>query len=267
MRAEAPDATDPRYMPLVLNAHVAAPPRDSAITPPAPPTAPTIGYSLAEQPDAGADLVGDAQPDEILARSGRRHRRGTVVGVSSGADQRRIADPAPVFAGDPAGRGRGGNVAAGIARDCADGPVFHRPVEGRAGFGELARTLGRPEPRGVDLLESGRQCEGIRADAGEHDMWGVCHHRPGEADGVAGAGDAGNRSGAALAAVHDRGVEFDGAVGGEDRAAAGVELGRILEASHRRLDRVECAAARRQHRGSGIERGGERGTGGGIGLG
>jgi hypothetical protein len=188
MRAEAPDATDPRYMPLVLNAHVAAPPRDSAITPPAPPTAPTSAITV--RAASATPSPSSRTRAQILARSGRRHRRGTVVGVSSGADQRRIADPAPVFAGDPAGRGRGGNVAAGIARDCADGPVFHRPVEGRAGFGELARTLGRPEPRGVDLLESGRQCEGIRADAGEHDMWGVCHHRPGEADGVAGAGDA-----------------------------------------------------------------------------
>jgi hypothetical protein len=210
--------------------------------------------------------VRDAEPDEVFTRSGRRHRRRAVVGVGARADHRRIADPAPALAGDAAGRGCGGDVAVRVAGDRADGAVFHRAVERRPGFGELARAFGGVEPRGVDLFEAGGQREGIGPDAGKHDVRCGVEHRAGEADRVAGPRHSRDRSGTAVGPVHDRGVEFDRPVGGEDGAAPGVEFGGVLEAGHRRLDRIERTAARREHRCPRIERGGERGARCGISI-
>src|SRR5438094_445200 len=55
-------------------------------------------------------------------------------------------------------------------------------------------------------------------------------------------------AGAALqpVALHDRRVQFDHAVAGEDRAAPGVEARIVLEHAHRGLDGVEGGAARRE---------------------
>ena len=66
--------------------------------------------------------------------------------------------------------------------------------------------------------------------------------------------DAGDRAGIAAPPVHDRGVHLDPALIGEDRAAAGVEMGIVLEHPHRRLDRVERGAARVEDRAAGVER-------------
>ena len=78
---------------------------------------------------------------------------------------------------------------------------------------------------------------------------------PGEGDRVRDAGD--GRNGAALEAVtfHDRRVQLDRAVSGEDRAAARVETRIVLEHAHRALDRVERGTAGREHPPSG-QRGG-----------
>src|SRR5437764_1277539 len=56
------------------------------------------------------------------------------------------------------------------------------------------------------------------------------------------------------APVHDRSVHLDPALRGEDRAAAGVEMGIVLEHQDRRLDGVERRAAAREERRAGIER-------------
>ncbi len=66
--------------------------------------------------------------------------------------------------------------------------------------------------------------------------------------------DAGDRAGIAIVALHQRGVEFVAAVGVEHRAEACVEARRILEHDDRGDDRIERAAAARQHRVAGIER-------------
>ena len=109
----------PRYIPGVLKAKAASPAGVTTITPPVPPSAPTSAITasaaaaraLAEHPHPRADLVGDAGPDEIFAGAGGRDRAGAVVGKGAGADQRRIADPAPALAGQAAGRGRRGDMA------------------------------------------------------------------------------------------------------------------------------------------------------------
>ena len=92
----------------------------------------------------------------------------------------------------------------------------------------------------------------------------MLHHPAGQADRIAGRGDAADRAGIAIGAVHDRGVHLDPALIGEDRAAPGVEMGVVLEHAHRRLDRVDRAAAARQDLGAPLQRQIERGADRGV---
>ena len=109
----------PRYIPGVLKPRRRRPRAVTRITPPLPPSAPTSAIdlvgggprALAEHPHPGADFVGDGGADEIFARAGGGDRAGAVVGIGAGADQRRVADPAPALAGEAAGRGRRGDMA------------------------------------------------------------------------------------------------------------------------------------------------------------
>ena len=112
--------------------------------------------AFAEEADARVDLEGDAFADEELARAGARHRGAAIVGIGARADQRRIADPAPALAGDPAGRGRGGDVPRLVERHRADRAVFHVDVELAAigeQFVELAAAFGNREPVGIGLFQ------------------------------------------------------------------------------------------------------------------
>ena len=76
----------------------------------------------------------------------------------------------------------------------------------------------------------------------------------GETDGVAGGGSGRDGASCAGATVHDRGVKLQCAVMREDRAAPRVEVRVVLQHAHRRLDRVERAAAVRQHLRPDVER-------------
>ena len=84
---------------------------------------------LAADPHPRGQLVGGDGADEIFARAGRRNRGGAVVGIGAGADQRRIADPAPALGGQPAGRGRDRDMAVDVDRDRSDRAVFDLVVE------------------------------------------------------------------------------------------------------------------------------------------
>ena len=138
----------PRYMAGVVKPHAASPSGATAISPPLPPSAGDVGehgverllQRLAAEPHALGELVRGDGADEIFARAGRRHRRGSVVGISARADQRRIADPAPALGGQAAGRGRRRDMAVDIDRDRADGAVFDLVVE--PAFGRAAPRAG-----------------------------------------------------------------------------------------------------------------------------
>ena len=69
------------------------------------------------------------------------------------------------------------------------------------------------------------------------------HHRARGEDRVFRAEDAGDRAGAAVAPVHDRGVHLLRAGGGEDGASAGVEQRVVLERDDGGGHRIERAAA------------------------
>ena len=63
-----------------------------------------------------------------------------------------------------------------------------------------------------------------------------------------------DRPGLERFAIHDRGVEFIFALGGEHRAAPGVEQGIVLEHAHRRGHGIERRAALVEHRAARAQR-------------
>ena len=219
--------------------------------------------AFAEQPHPRTYLVRHAGADEELARPGGRNRAGAIVGIVARADHRRIADPAPALAGQPAGGSGRGDVAFAVDRHRADGAVLEVDVEpaevARLQFLQLPPPLGRREPVGIDHLDALLARELLGAFAAEEHVRRILHHRASQADRVPYVGHPGHRPGGAVAAVHDRGVELVDAIVGEHRAAPGVEPGIVLEHHDRGLDRVERAAAFGEHGGSRIERRPERG--------
>ena len=70
---------------------------------------------------ARADIARDADADEEFAGAGGADAADAVLRVGAGADDGRIADAAPAFAGGAAGGGAGGDVAVRVERDDADG--------------------------------------------------------------------------------------------------------------------------------------------------
>jgi hypothetical protein len=73
--------------------------------------------------------VSGSDADEILARPGRRHGAGAVVGIGAGSDDRRIADTAPTLAGGAAGRGSRSDMALGVESDRSDRAIFILDLE------------------------------------------------------------------------------------------------------------------------------------------
>ena len=129
----------PRYIAGVVKPQAASPSGATAISPPLPPSARDVGehrverllQRLAAEPHALGELVRGDGADEIFARAGRGDRGRAVVGIGAGADQRRIADPAPALGGQPAGRGGGRDMAVDVDRDRADRAIFDLVVERR----------------------------------------------------------------------------------------------------------------------------------------
>jgi hypothetical protein len=193
---------------------------------------------------ACADFVRHPFADEELARTRGGDGAGAVVGIGAGADDGRIADPAPALAGQPAGRGGGGGAAVPVDRDRADRAVFEVDVE-RLGIGalaeflELTAALGDVKPLVGDLLQPILLRELIGAEAAQEDVRALFHHRAGEADRVARVRRPRHRAGPTSRAFHDRRVMFDPALVSEDGAAAGVEMRVVLQDPDRRLDRLQ----------------------------
>ena len=65
--------------------------------------------------------MGDGVADEVFAVAGAGDTAGFVVGISSGADDGRVADAAKLFAGEATGGGASSDVSLGIERHAADG--------------------------------------------------------------------------------------------------------------------------------------------------
>lgn len=178
----------------------------------------------------------------------RRDGAEGVVGEAAGADDRRVADAARPLEGDAAGRRRGGDAAVGVDRDGADGVVA--PVEeladgpGEGGHGRPLRAR-----RGRDEVVDGRGGEApfarerVGARAREQDVVRPLHDGPRHRHRVEMRAQGRDRARLEIAPVHDHRVELDVARGREHGAAARVERRVRLQDAHRRLDRVDRAAA------------------------
>jgi hypothetical protein len=105
-------------------------------------------------------------------------------------------------------------------------------------FELLPAALGEEERR-IDFFEVLRAREGFGAFADQHDVPRSLHHSARGADRVARVREAGDGACGARAAVHDRGVEFVAAFGGEHRAATGVEQRIVFHFTDNGFDGVE----------------------------
>ncbi len=179
------------------------------------------------------------------------------------------------LAGDTSGGGSGSDIALAIERHHAYGAigvevrrfkggeglggrrgcVFGTRRNGQAVLFELAdellpAALGEEESRRhLFEVNAGGECIGAAAD--EHDVWRLFHDGAGERDGMAGALHIGNRAGSHRLAVHDRGVELVGAIGGKDSAAAGIEERIVFEEFDGCFDGIERRATFIEHSGGG----------------
>jgi hypothetical protein len=100
---------------------------------------------------------------------------------SPGADQRRIADTTPALGGQPAGRGRGGDMAMLVHRDRPDGAIFDVGIEPPVGkqLVQLAPPLDGNEPVIGDLFKTGFAREVVGSAARQEDMRPLLHQPPG----------------------------------------------------------------------------------------
>jgi hypothetical protein len=105
----------------------------------------------------------------------------------------------------------------------------------------------RPEVSGWGKLDAARLRELVGAWADEHYVLCVFHHAAGELHWVLHGTYAGHGAASKVAAVHDRGVQLMLAAVVEGGAAAGVELGGVLECGNDALDDVEAGVAAGEH--------------------
>src|SRR5579884_2066205 len=112
-----------------------------------------------------------------------------------------------------------------VDSDRSDGPIFHLVVE----FAEpqqlieLTAALGDLEPAVGDLLEAVAGGEVIGTLARQENVRSLLEQEPREADRGACGAKPRHGSGAAVAAIHDRGIELDAAGRVENAPAAGIE--------------------------------------------
>jgi hypothetical protein len=207
-----------------------------------------VGQRQAAELDQRGDAVRGGGADQELPVAGGRHGD-AVVRPGPGADQRRVADPARALSARAAGRGGGGEPAVVVQRDRADGPARLPPA--------LALAVG-DEPVGAHALDVLFSSQPLGARAGQHHVRRRLHYRAGKRDCVARRRDRGHRAGAPVVAAHERGVHLDRSVGGENRAAARVELRCVLERLDGLLRGVQGGPAVAQDRVGALDRGAQR---------
>jgi hypothetical protein len=94
----------------------------------------------------------------------------------------------------------------------------------------------------------------LGSGADEVDVRALFEDQASGLNGVAESLDAGYAAGLHAAAVHEKGVELNAAVGGEKAAAAGVEGGVVFEYSDGGFDGIEGRATAREDGVAGLER-------------
>jgi hypothetical protein len=239
-----------------------------------------------------SDAVGGPFAEDELhdgfAPAGERDGGGEIVGIAAATDEGGVADAAGSLVESATGGGSGGEIAAGIESDGADGVVTGETggvvnncclralvvVEDRkqrriqAGecvvteasrFAELsmdeALTLAVEDQLGV--VDEGHAVglgKLLGSSSDEIDVLAVFEDQTGGLNGIAEALDTGHATSLHAATVHEEGIELDASVGGEKAATAGVEGGVIFEDGHGRFDRIDGRSAARKNSIAGFKR-------------
>src|SRR6267378_5914905 len=208
--------------------------------------------------DRGAHVMSGHRADEILAVPGRRDRAHAVLGVGPGADDRRVPDASGALIGHPAGGGGSSQIAVAVQRHGSHralraGDQVRDALTALLGL-ELFLALRGAEVVVGDQRETLFQGELLGARTHQQYVTRLLHHPARELDRVSHVPHRGDRAGAQLPAVHDRGVELGCAVACQGCSVAGVERRVVLEYPHRGGDGIETAAAARQQRAASVER-------------
>ncbi len=174
------------------------------------------------------------------------------VGVTTAADERRIADATWKFATGAAGGGCGKEATVFIESYGADGSLGVAAMMFGGVFIFAAAQVGFPfsfadEFFGLAELDTFFFREFLGAFGDEHHVRAVLVDGAGGADGVFYALEARGCAGTERSAVHDDGVTFDFAFGVEMRAEAGVEDRSVFEYDDGGFDGVERGAVRREN--------------------
>jgi len=108
-------------------------------------------------------------------------------------------------------------------------------------------------PRGKKIFGSDaakplidRESFGRRPD--QQHVIGLLHHAAGDRDRIAGGTNAGDGTGPQIAAIHDRGIQFEGPLDRHHRPPSGVEQRIVLEHANRFLDGIQRRASFAQDR-------------------
>ena len=251
----------------VLRSSESSPSAPSAIRPAPGPTSSSTRRAASARATAVPDEVGQPLRRQLHQDPLAHSRQGDADprrAVGAGADHRRVAHAAGIALAGAAGRGGGGELAPGVEGHAADGAQprvlglpgrgHRRVVEAPARLVEVllpVGDLGRRRDDAHRLAEPRREGEGL--GTGEHDVRVLLEEVAREAHGVREERHLRHRAGPTVAR-HDARVEARDAVGLQVGAGAGVEQRLVLERAHRRLGRVEGAAALLQDVPAGVGR-------------
>ncbi len=176
----------------------------------------------------------EAESDEGLADACSADCTVPVVGVETGARDRRIADAPGQLAGAATRRHGHRHVAAGVARD---GP------NRVSALSQLLTFAVGDEDRWVGHLDSVLARKSGRAVGRKQHVPAVPHDGQSQIDRVTDVAEAGRPAGAPVPPVHDARVQLDHAVGVQARTDAGVEKRLVLHVAHRGDSCFEGATA------------------------
>ena len=210
-----------------------------------------------------------------------------VVGVEGGVGEAKLVGEGGFDLGVEGGLGGGGIGGGPHCRSLRFGFAFGRDdrvcargelgVAGEGGVGvaggfgllegyEAVALAGDDELGVVDERHAVLGGEEFGAGADEVDVGGLLEDEAGGLDGVAQALDAGDAAGAEVGTVHEKGVELDAAVAGEEGAAAGVEGVVVFHEGDGGFDGIDGGAAAGERRPAGGEGGGDAAFVGGYGV-
>ena len=183
-----------------------------------------------------------------FAVAGAGNAPGLRVGITTAADERRIAHAAGKFAAGAAGGSGGENVALAIHGDGADGALLVTAVMGGSVFVPFAMRPGFAFGRTDKIFRSAEWNavlfgEAFGAFGDEHHVRRIFQDSASQTNGVANVLQCGDGAGTERCAIHDDSVAFDVAIQIEMRAESGVEDGLILEHDDGGFDRVKSGAA------------------------